>query len=638
MISLPPSFFRQASSSTRPDRGSRLFFQGASKAPEKSSQPQDTFQSSRGDESQSVSRAASPAPDLEALANSTASPLHNDSLNSFLQAMGYVLPQTKGGAEVASGFNPNLSNAHGDTLLMLAAGYGNARVTRQLVAMGGQVNAQNPYFKNYTPLVMAILGNAPDCVEALLQSPELDLHLTDTEGNPPLSFAILVNSPSILQMLLDKGANPNQANYDGLTPLAQACGLENLRLAQKLLAAKADPNRSDLDGDTPLLIAAARGNHKIVKALLKAKANPNHCNDFGIGPLGFALFRQDRALAKVLLDHGAQPDALNNRGHTLLTELCQMDVPEAVDLLLSLGGDVNQPDYHGVTPLKQAILHSQPRVVARLLAAPDLKERDDIQRAWQALKGEETLSEQARLQLSNYLAAPFFANPLRESPGLDLAPVFSRFARVSHNFQNNPQLRAFKQNSPEGYKQYCADYLMDLILSPDVNETDAHAPDAAETAENPYDDFHAHDLPSAQPEPHQVPPQLVAGRHTLLSPLDSRRINANLERRLVELKQERPVYWRKMRADELYRLFENHQAIEAAKQENPADYLLACKAFLGLMMHCISEMDENPVLTRSLTPKTYQNFFRAEITQMLDKKQLHPLLNHFELHRLLTLP
>ncbi len=405
MISLPPSLFRQASSPRlRPDGAARVFFQGTSSAPKKSSQPQDTFQSSRGDAPHEGSRATSPAPDLETLANS-AGDRENDALSRFLQTMGYLAPQAESGNNRPAGVNPNVSNEYGDTLLMLAAGQANAEVTWQLVALGGHVNAQNPYFKNYTPLIMAILAKAPDCVEALLQSPELDLHLTDTEGNPPLAYAVVVNQPAIVDMLLKRGANPNQSNYDGLTPLAQACGLESLSLVQKLLAAKADPNLADLDGDTPLLIATARGNHQLVKALLNANANPNHWNDFGIGPLGFAILQRNGNLARLLLDHGAQPDALSNLGHTLLTELCRMDVPEAVDLSLSLGVNVNQPDYYGVTPFKQAILNNQPRVLARLLAAPDLTERGDIQRGWQALKGEGSFSEQACMELSSYLTA-----------------------------------------------------------------------------------------------------------------------------------------------------------------------------------------------------------------------------------------
>ncbi|WP_303673607.1 ankyrin repeat domain-containing protein [Vampirovibrio chlorellavorus] len=635
MISLPPSLFRQASSPRRPDGAPKLLFQGASSAPKKSSPPQDTFQSSRGDEPHEGSRATSPAPDRESLDNA-ACDRDNDSLSRFLQTMGYLPPQLGHGNNKAAGLNPNFSNEFGDTLLMLAAGMGNAEVTRQLVALGGQVNAQNASFKNYTPLIMAVLAKAPDCVEALMQSPELDLNLADTEGNPPLAYAVVVNQPEIVDILLQKGANPNQANYDGLTPLAQACGLESLSILEKLLAAKADPNRVDLDGDTPLLIATARGNHKMVEALLKAKANPNHWNDFGMGPLGFAMIQQNESLARLLLEHGAQPDAMSNLGHTLLTELCRMDVPEAVALSLSLGVDVNQPDFYGVTPLKQAILHNQPRVVAKLLAAPDLTERSDIERGWQALKGQDALSEQACEALSSYLTAPFFVNPLRENPGLNLGPLFSRFARVSHNFRTNPQLMAFRQQSPEGYRQYCAQYLIDLMHPPDADEH--------ETAESSSGHFQGPlppttpTTPTAQAESRQTLPRMVAGTHALQTPLNSRRIRENLERRLSELKQERPAYWRQMRADELYRLFNNHEAIQAARQDHPQDYLLASKAFLGLMMHCFAEMDENPLLTRRLTPKSYQRFFRAELTHMLNKKQLHPLLSDFELHSLLTLP
>lgn len=629
MISLPHSLLRSVSSSNRPDKPSRLFFQGASSSPQKSSPPQDTFQTSL-DEAPGGSRAPSPAPNMEALAHSVSTP-EKDVLSRFLETLGDLVQLAENAQDAPLGLNPDFADAYGDTLLMLATGTGNAEVTRLLLTLGAQVNAQNPKCLGHTPLIMGILANAnaAACVEALGQSPELDVNLADVNGNSPLAYAVTANNPAILEYLLAKGANPNQPNQEGVTPLAHACDLQKPLLVQKLLAAKADPNLPDKEGDTPLLIAAARGNRTMVKALLEAGANPNHWNEYRMSPLGYAILQGDRAFAHLLLQHGAQPDALNHWGQTLLNQLCQFDAPAAVDLLLSVGANVNQENFQGVTPLKQAILSNQPGVVARLLAAPDLKERADIQRAWQALKGEAELSGQACQQLANYLTAPFFANPLRENPESDLEALFSRFSRISQNWQNNPRLRALKQQSPEVYKRYCSDYLMNLIQPPAEGDgagnpfapLSGYFPNASQTGEAVFS---------------QVPRRLVAGHNYLLSPLNSRRINANLERRLTELEQERPSYWRKMRADELYRLFDNHQFVVEAKRENPADYLLACKAFLGLMAHCFAEMDENPGLAQSLKPHSYQKHFRAEITRILERKELHPALDTVELHNLLT--
>ncbi len=644
MISFPHSLLPQAISLNRPDQNARLRFQGASSSPKKSSQQNDTFQSNR-DDGHAGSRVSSPAPDLEMLGNAGSHP-EESSLSQFLQTLARLTQYSDRVDGSAQGLNPNVSDEYGDTLLMFAAGTGNAPLTKLLVTMGGQVNAQNPHYKNYTPLIMAILADAPTCVKALLASPELDVNLADAEGNAPLAYAVRGDDLSVVKRLLKRGANPNQRNQDGMTPLSQACLIGNPRMVQALLAAKADPNMADSDGDTPLLIAVATGNMKVVKALLKANANPTHWNHHDISPLGSAILQHNQPLAQMLLDYGAQPDALNNRGQTLLTQLCHVESSDLVDLLLSLGADVNQPDFRGISPLKQAILSSQPQVVSRLLAEPSLTGRSDLEQAWQAMKGEDELSESARFKLAHALTAPFFAEPLRQNPEIDLVALFRRFSRVSQNLQNNPRLRAFKEQSPEDYNQYCVDYLMDLVQPPEGATQEGGPQGGVLGLQGASGQFRSQFSQNAQAQnaqegqtgSSQLPRRIVTGHNYLLSPLNAQRINTNLERRLTELRQERPAAWRKMRADELYRLFDNHVAIVQAKLENPADYLLACKAFLGLVVHCFNEMDENPIVAHSLTPQSYQKFFRAEITQVLDRKQLHPEMNTFELHNLLTLP
>src|ERR1017187_7653281 len=91
----------------------------------------------------------------------------------------------------------------------------------------------------------------------------------------PLGLAAFFGHRNAARLLLDAGANPNQASRNALhvTPLHSACAAGNATVAEPLLQRGADPNAGESNGMTPLHTAAGTGNREIAALLLNAGAD-----------------------------------------------------------------------------------------------------------------------------------------------------------------------------------------------------------------------------------------------------------------------------------------------------------------------------------------------------------------------------
>ena len=89
----------------------------------------------------------------------------------------------------------------------------------------------------------------------------------------PLLGASMRGHKNVVQLLIDKGADPNVANYCGYTPLRMAASLGHKDVANLLLDRGADFNKGDADGNTALHHAALKGHIDLVQLLLDRGAN-----------------------------------------------------------------------------------------------------------------------------------------------------------------------------------------------------------------------------------------------------------------------------------------------------------------------------------------------------------------------------
>ncbi|XP_072886476.1 protein phosphatase 1 regulatory subunit 12A-like isoform X2 [Hemitrygon akajei] len=184
-----------------------------------------------------------------------------------------------------------------------------------------------------------------------------------------------------VKRLLDRGADINYANVDGLTALHQACIDENLEMVKFLVEHSADTNQPDNEGWTPLHAVASCGYINIAEYLINNGANVAAVNSEGEIPSDIAeesamkdllqdeISRQaidveaarkeeeHRMLqdARQWLNSGKIEDVRNTKsGGTALHVAAAKGYLEVLKLLIQAGYDVNIKDNDGWTPLHAA--------------------------------------------------------------------------------------------------------------------------------------------------------------------------------------------------------------------------------------------------------------------------------------------
>jgi len=118
-----------------------------------------------------------------------------------------------------------------------------------------------------------------------------DLNIRNKQGKTPLLIATEKKNISMVDYLLEAGANPNIADYrTGLTPLMIASREGDGNLVWLLIKYRAEINAISRMGCSPLSLAIGKNHHSIVQILMNAGANVHLVNQNGDTPLSMALY------------------------------------------------------------------------------------------------------------------------------------------------------------------------------------------------------------------------------------------------------------------------------------------------------------------------------------------------------------
>jgi ankyrin repeat protein len=120
-------------------------------------------------------------------------------------------------------------------------------------------------------------------------------------GRSPFLEAVESGDTTAVGALLNKGANPNEADDLGWTALMNASGKGYINVVKMLLDKGANVNAKTLNGWTALMRAAERERVDIVELLLKRGANFNVQNKLGMSPLMLAVESGNPDTVKILL-------------------------------------------------------------------------------------------------------------------------------------------------------------------------------------------------------------------------------------------------------------------------------------------------------------------------------------------------
>lgn len=129
----------------------------------------------------------------------------------------------------------------------------------------------------------------------------------DEDGLTPLMSASSCGHEQVVKILLDAGANVDQANSGGRTSLFYAASKGKQDVVQLLLQAGACTTIKDCTGAIPLHRATGAGRLEALRVLLQAK--PRHMIDArdkaGATPWMVAMEAGHAAAARMLVEHGA---------------------------------------------------------------------------------------------------------------------------------------------------------------------------------------------------------------------------------------------------------------------------------------------------------------------------------------------
>ena len=122
---------------------------------------------------------------------------------------------------------------NGCTTFHSAAAKGNVNAIERLSVSGDDVNEMDDV--GITPLIYAVKGNQKEALLALIKS-GANINIGDLEfGNTPLSHAILQGNTKLIRILVDKGADVDIRNKDGLSAVDLVKNIHNddiIRLVQ----------------------------------------------------------------------------------------------------------------------------------------------------------------------------------------------------------------------------------------------------------------------------------------------------------------------------------------------------------------------------------------------------------------------
>ena len=323
------------------------------------------------------------------------------------------------------GVDREARDGHGMSALHLATALGRESVLKQLIAKGASPHARAA--DGQTPLGVALASGRRDLADWLdwrgwswprrvLRAADLpaaamagdvdavrrllDLGFgvdsPDAQGCTALLRAAGGGHRATVDLLLQRGADPQHAANTGATPLSAAVSMRQADIVNDLLAAGAQIEHRLPGGVTVLMLSAALGLPDVAARLLTAGANVHASDAQGLTPLHcaalFGFIARDKprlvALFDTLLLAGAEPETIAAGAVTPLLLLlgaraepgtaCDEEVVlAALERLLDEEVSLDVQDPRGFGPLHLAALHGLLRVVQRLLrtgADPDLRD------------------------------------------------------------------------------------------------------------------------------------------------------------------------------------------------------------------------------------------------------------------------
>uniref|UniRef100_A0A2R5LDL0 Poly [ADP-ribose] polymerase n=2 Tax=Ornithodoros turicata TaxID=34597 RepID=A0A2R5LDL0_9ACAR len=302
---------------------------------------------------------------------------------------GYTAAQVANEAAQKILHEPHRGSADMEYQLLEAAKAGDLEVVKKLVAANSDiVNCRDVDGRQSTPLHFAAGYNRVSVVEHLLQQ-GADVHAKDKGGLVPLHNACSYGHYEVADLLVRHGASVNVSDLWKFTPLHEATAKGKYDIVKLLLKHGADPNKKNRDGhtaldlvkegdqdvadllrgDAALLDAAKKGNlARVMKLLTPENINCRDSQGRNSTPLHLAAGYNNFEVAELLLENGADVNAQDKGGLIPLHNASSYGHLDIAALLIKYNTVVNATDRWGFTPLHEAAQKGRTQLCALLLA------------------------------------------------------------------------------------------------------------------------------------------------------------------------------------------------------------------------------------------------------------------------------
>ncbi|EGX53860.1 hypothetical protein AOL_s00004g519 [Orbilia oligospora ATCC 24927] len=160
-------------------------------------------------------------------------------------------PNTKGGY---NGAYPNAKLAKGgyrhcDTSLIVATKLSDEGIVRLLLANDADIGTSANGWDDVTALMVASAYRRSRSIVEVLLNRGADVEVKDPGGETALSWAVRMEKQDIIQLLVKHGADKTVVNHEGKTPLTYALESKNRRVLQLLV--EGDDRYNDLLSELP---------------------------------------------------------------------------------------------------------------------------------------------------------------------------------------------------------------------------------------------------------------------------------------------------------------------------------------------------------------------------------------------------
>jgi ankyrin repeat protein len=265
------------------------------------------------------------------------------------------------GPEEADGGPPTESSTpaswgKGATALHRAAGVGDVKAARQMIAAGADPNSKDA--NGRLPLDWSVWNQEWDATRLLLKA-GTTVSSSEVEAIARRCLQVMAPTDVVLQ-LISRITETNHQDRYGESLLHAAARAGNLDAVRELIRRQSRVGLADKNGCIPLHYAAALGHSEIVLALIKGGSDTAARDRAGNTAMDYAF------QAETLLVNGAEVEA-SKAGPALITA-ARLGHPEAIRALLNRDVDILATDDEGRTALHYAAAWGRKRFLEVLLA------------------------------------------------------------------------------------------------------------------------------------------------------------------------------------------------------------------------------------------------------------------------------